>query len=228
MLESVHLSPCTAVHFPNWAHHPTSAQGLAARSKAAQISTQSLREQHAAICMEEPLGISLGEWHRGCCRHSSGAVNATTQHAVWIRGWSLLTSKVAHKRICVSFYRCLHLSKWCVLFFCCCFMCSSCTLALLLCSPTETPGGAGKYSSICVHVWKYVCVCVVQDPQHFLSYSLSLTHTLIQTQLFSSGQYFLLSKTIHQLGAFFLESQNQIFPVNIFAIIWTCCTRGPN
>lgn len=183
MLESVHLSPCTAVHFPNWAHHPTSAQGLAARSKAAQISTQSLREQHAAICMEEPLGISLGEWHRGCCWHSSGAVNATTQHAVWIRGWSLLTSKVAHKRICVSFYRCLHLSKWCVLFFCCCFMCSSCTLALLLCSPTETPGGAGKYSSICVHVWKYVCVCGPGPPTLSLLLPLSHTHSDTNTAL---------------------------------------------
>lgn len=90
--------------------------------------------------------------------------------------------------------------------------------------PLVELGSIAAFACMCGNM----CVCVVQDPQHFLSYSLSLTHTLIQTQLFSSGQYFLLSKTIHQLGAFFLESQNQIFPVNIFAIIWTCCTRGPN
>lgn len=190
------------MHFPNRAHHPTSAQGLAARSKAAQISTQSLREQHAAICMEEPLGISLGEWHRGCCRHSSGAVNATTQHAVWIRGWSLLTSKVAHKRICVSFYRCLHLSKWCVLFFCCCFMCSSCTLALLLCSPTETPGGAGKYSSICVHVWS-------RTPNTF-SLTPSLSHTLWYKHSSSAlDNIFCSVKPSTNSGPFFLNPKTR-------------------
>lgn len=101
---------------------------------------------------EELHEISLGECHRGFCQHSSGAVNATTQHAVWIHGWSLLTSKVAHKRIRVSFYCCLHLSKWCMLFFCC-FMCSFCTPALLLCSTTETPCGSVKHSN----VYKYMC-----------------------------------------------------------------------
>lgn len=132
---------------------------------------------------EEPLGISLGEWRRGCCQHSSGAVNATTQHAVRIHGWSLLTSKVAHKRIRVSFYCCLHLSKWCVFgfFFCCCSICSSCTPALLLCSTTETPGGIGKYSKVrvCVCVCEYVCV--VQDPSIPKTHSLCLSYSLAHT-----------------------------------------------
>lgn len=183
---------------------------------------------------DEPLGISLGEWHHGCCRHSSGAVSATVQHAVRIHRWSLLTSKVAHKRIRVSFYCCLHLSKWCVLLFCCCFMCSSCTPALLLCSTTETPGGIGQHSNMCVFVW--VCVCVVQEryqhPQNTfsLSFALSHTHTYTQPLSLSCGQCFCWAmrqnaKPSSNLGPFFfLESPKQIFTVNALAIIWAWYT----
>lgn len=96
----------------------------------------------------------------------------------------------------------------------CCFMYSSCTPAALLYSTTETPGGSGKYSNMCLLLWSScvcvcICVCVCvwgrvdgseqypASPKHILSefallLSPAFSHTNTHTHLLSlsPGQYF--------------------------------------
>lgn len=193
------------MHFPNWAYHPTSAQGLAARSKAAQISTQSLREQHAAICMEEPLGISLGEWHRGCCRLSMLQHNmlfGSVGEASWHQRWHTKGSVFPFTVVCT------------------CQNGVFCFFVVVLCAPPahwpccsvapQRPlvelGSIAAFACMCGNM----CVCVWSRTPNTFSLTPSLSHTLWYKHSSSAlDNIFCSVKPSTNSGPFFLNPKTR-------------------